>query len=84
MLSVPDRPVMGHVQRELEAESVAYLVCARNGVFSKSEKYLADYVSDHTTIEDIDLYQVMRAAGQIETLLRLTAHTRYEKPTPKA
>lgn len=80
MLNVPDRPRMDHSQRELEAESVAYLVCARNGVSCKSEQYLADYVLQHTTIDDIDLYQVMRAAGQIETLLGLTGHTKFEKP----
>jgi len=59
---------------------VAYPVCARNGVTSKSETYLADYVEKNTTVEHVDLYQVMRAAGQIETLLGLTAHTKYDKP----
>lgn len=82
MLNVPDRPQMTHGQQELEAESVAYLVCARNGVSCQSEKYLKDYVSKHTTIDDIDLYQVMRATGQIETLLRLTGHTKFVKPQP--
>lgn len=81
-LNVPERPRMDHGQRELEAESVAYLVCARNGVDCKSEQYLSDYVSQHTTIDDIDLYQIMRAAGQIETLLGLTGHTKFEKPQP--
>lgn len=81
LLNVPDRPGMGHGSEELEAESVAYLVCARNGVCCKSEKYLSDYVSQHTTIDDIDLYQVMRAAGQIETLLGLSGHTKFEKPS---
>jgi|GEM_PF-394316 len=80
-LSVPERPPMDHVARELEAESAAYLVCARNGVASKSETYLKDYVDTHTTVENIDLYQVMRAAGQVETLLELTAHTRYDPPS---
>lgn len=79
-LSIPERPSMSHAQVELEAESVAYLVCARNGVASKSETYLKDYVTNHTTIDDIDIYQVMRAAGQIEALLGLTAHTKYDKP----
>ncbi|MDF0643147.1 MAG: ImmA/IrrE family metallo-endopeptidase [Nitrospira sp.] len=74
-LGVSDRPRMSHSQRELEAESLAYLVCARNGVSCKSEQYLSDYVSQHTTIDDIDLYHVMHAAGQIETLLGLTGHT---------
>lgn len=59
-------------KEELEAESVAYLVCTRNGVKTKSEKYLSNYVNEYTTMEDLDLYQVMRAAGQIETLLGLT------------
>lgn len=79
-LNVPERATMTHAQRELEAESVAFLVCKRNGVTSKSETYLADYVQQNTTIEHLDLYQVMRAAGQVETILGLTAHTKYESP----
>lgn len=79
-LNVPERPKMTHAQAELEAESVAYLVCARNGVTSKSETYLKDYVQANTTVDHVDLYQVMRAAGQVETLLNLTAHTKYERP----
>jgi hypothetical protein len=55
-------------------------VCSRNGVTSKSETYLADYVGTNTGIDQIDVYQVMRAAGQVEALLGLTAHTRCDKP----
>ena len=72
-LNIPERPRLEHAQQELEAESVAYLVCARNRVASKSETYLKDYVKKNTTVESLDLYQVMRAAGQVETLLALTA-----------
>jgi hypothetical protein len=79
-LNVPARPSPSLAQRELEAESVSYLVCARNGVASKSEAYLTNYVNEHTTVDDADIYQVMRAAGQIETLLGLTAHTQYDRP----
>ena len=81
-LNVPQRPSMEHDQRELEAESVAYLVCARNGVTSKSETYLTNYVTENTTVDDIDLFQVLRAAGQVENLLGLTAHTKFDRPTP--
>ena len=79
-LRVPERLRVAHTQQEFEAESVAYLVCARNGVRSKSETYLSNYVGAHTTVDEIDLYQIMRAAGQVETLLSLTAHTRYDRP----
>jgi hypothetical protein len=82
-LNVPQRPRMGHTQLELEAESVAYLVCARNRVKSKSETYLCNYVSKNTTIADIDLYQIMRAAGQVERMLGLAAYTNYDKPQMK-
>jgi len=77
-LNIPERAQPKHAQRELEAESVAYLVCSRNGVESKSQTYLTEFVDKNTDIAALDLYQVVRAAGQIETLLGLTSHTRYE------
>lgn len=76
-LKIPERPQLSHGQMELEAESVAYVVCGRNGVACESKTYLANYVTQHTTVGDIDVYQIMRAAGQIETLLKLTAHTSF-------
>lgn len=77
VLGVPKRRPLTHGDVELEAESVSYLVCARNGVTSKAEKYLAAYVSEHTTIDDSDLYQILRAAGQVETLLGLISPSKF-------
>lgn len=79
-LKVPIRVTQTHAQRELEAESAAYIVCARNGVENKSESYLSNYVKQETTVDRLDLYQIMRAAGQIEALLKLSAHTGYDRP----
>jgi antirestriction protein ArdC len=79
-LDVPRRSHLTDDQYELEAESVSFIVCSRNGVKSKAETYLANYVKAHTTVDDIDIYQVMRAAGKIETLLGLGATTKYDKP----
>jgi antirestriction protein ArdC len=84
-LHVPERPKRletNHTQRELEAESGAYLICARNGVTSKSETSLANYVTQNTLIDEIDLYQVMRAAGQVESLFGLTEKVVYEHMRP--
>ena len=53
------------VVKELEAESVAYLICCRNGLKPKSETYLSGYVEQDTTADTLDLYQIMRAAGQV-------------------
>lgn len=80
MLKIPQHRILSHQQTELKAESVAFLVCARNSVKCKSETYLTNYVTEHTTIDEMGLYPVMRAAGQVESLLGLTAHTKYDKP----
>jgi len=70
-LHIPNRSAVQHGQSELEAESVAYLVSSRSGVVSESEKYLSNYVHDNRTVEALDLYLVLKAAGQIETVLQL-------------
>ena len=67
----PSRSGLSHTQIELEAESVSYLVCGRNGVESKSETYLSNYVAQNTTLDDIDIYRVLRTVGEIEKLLGL-------------
>ena len=71
---------MNHAEVELEAESVAYLVCRRNGVTPKSRTYLSNFIKQDTGTDQLDLYQVMRAAGSVETILGLTANTKFEKP----
>ena len=82
-LNIPERQPLQHSQRELEAESLSYIVCARNGVLSQSESYLSTHIQSDTTVDKMDLYQIMRAAGEVEALLGLTAHTKYER-SPKA
>lgn len=66
-----------HRVREIEAESVAYIVCSRNGVESRSQKYLSAYTTSGETTEDLDLYAITRAAGHIERLLRLSKSTQW-------
>lgn len=73
-LNIPIRPSMNHQQSELEAESFSYIICSRNNVQSKSESYLKDYVQKNTTIENFDIYVMLKAAGQVETALGLAAH----------
>jgi IrrE N-terminal-like domain len=80
VLGVPERHQPTHALRELEAESVAYIVCGRRGVKTKSETYLKSYVNEHTTVDDLDIYQLTRAAGQIETLLGIGPKSPFERP----
>lgn len=64
----PDREGLPEEEREFEAESVAYLVCARAGLKSPSAEYLAHYLKDNETIPRISLDCVMKAAGLIEAM----------------
>jgi hypothetical protein len=80
-LKIAERPVLTYDQKELEAESLAYLVCSRHGVTSKSESYLTNHVQPDTTVEKLDFYVLLKAAGQVETVLGIEAHTLFE---PKA
>ena len=77
-LKIADRRALKIKQVEMEAESVSYLVCSRHGVASSSESYLANYVNKNHIVDQLDLYQVMRAAGHVETLFGLGAHTKFE------
>jgi hypothetical protein len=76
-LHIPGRVYLSPSQMELEAESVAYLVCERNGIHTASETYLTHYVTEATTVSQLDVYQVMRAAGRVETLLNLARGSKF-------
>lgn len=79
LLNIPERSRPVLKDREIEAESVAYLVCNRNGVKPDSKTYLSEFVAANTDIESIDFYQIMRAAGQVENILGLSAHTKFDR-----
>lgn len=55
-------------QRELEAEAVAYTVCYRAGLTTKSAEYLAGYLGDGKELEGISIDMVMKTAGLVERM----------------
>jgi len=67
--------------REIEAESVAHLVCSRFGLKNLSEKYLAGYVDPDADMPPISLECIMKAAGLIERMAKISLPLR--KPPPK-
>lgn len=83
-LSIPQRPKLSHVNQELEAESVAFIVSQRNGIEPKSQTYLSGFVNQNTTADQLDIYQIMRAAGQVEVLLNIASHEVYAKQLSSA
>ncbi len=57
-------------QRELEAEAVAYTVCYRAGLTTKSAEYLAGYLGDGKELTGISVDMVMKIAGLVERVGR--------------
>jgi hypothetical protein len=76
-LGIQDRRGIKHRMREIEAESVAYIVCERNGVECRSQKYLHTYGTNGESTADLDLYAITRAAGHIERLLDLSKSSQW-------
>jgi hypothetical protein len=66
----PDRQNLADTVREFEAESVSYLVCARIGIDSASEGYLAGYVRKCPVTPSISLDRVMKSEWLLEKMGR--------------
>jgi hypothetical protein len=66
----PDRRHLGKREREVEAESVAYLVAARAGILTRSAEYISEYASN-ATMEHVNVDLVVRAAARVERLAEI-------------
>jgi hypothetical protein len=66
----PDRRNLSHTVREFEAESVSYLVCARLGLDTASEEYLAGYIRKCPVTPSISLDRVIKSVWLLEKMTR--------------
>jgi hypothetical protein len=66
----PYRTNLTEAVTEIEAKSVAYVVCRRAGVETRSAEYLSSYVEDNADIDAISLDLVSRVAGRLEEMGR--------------
>lgn len=62
----PDRSSLSHAQVELEAEAVAWLVCQRNKVETKSREYLNSLIKD-ADLTGVSMYAIYEAANRVES-----------------
>lgn len=54
--------------REIEAESISYLVCNRIGLETTSDKYLSSYIQDHQKLPNISFNSILLVSGYIEQM----------------
>ena len=74
----PDRCNESDEVKEFEAESVAYVVCARQGVMTAAPQYLADYLGQNDAIPAISVHGVLVVAGKIGEMGRTLKKPRKE------
>ncbi len=67
---VADRRATPEDLMEIEAETAAYLVARRNGLWPRSQSYLAQYQG---AFDRLNLYAIMRAANAVETAMGISA-----------
>jgi len=60
--------ILSKEAREIEAESVSYLVCVRNGLETTSPEYLSGYIKEDKELPDISLETILIVANYIETM----------------
>ena len=67
---IPDRGAVRKEVQEVEAESVAFVVCRRRGVRPASASYLAQFIRAGEPVhETLDVERVMTAAGTVEAAM---------------
>jgi hypothetical protein len=80
-LDIPGRAGLSHAQRELEAESVAYLVCNRVDIKPNSDQYLSNFFTGNSPSAPADIHEIMKASSKVEELLCLTQLQAEAKPS---
>ena len=78
----PSRAHLTYDQYEIEAEAVAYIVCRRAGLTTKSAEYLAGYLSDAGELQHISIDLITKVAGQIEKMGESKLPPRKSKQSP--
>jgi IrrE N-terminal-like domain len=64
----PDRRTLSFSKKamELEAEAVSWLVCQRNGIATRSKKYLNTLI-DEAGLQSVSIYAIYEAANRVES-----------------
>jgi hypothetical protein len=75
-----ERRGLNIVSEAIEAESVSFLICRRNGFIRMAEKYLSDYISGDRELPIFSLNAVLQATHYIEDM----GKTRWSEPKKRS
>jgi hypothetical protein len=72
----PERHHLSPTQEELEAESVAFLICQRKGLASVAKIFLRQYQTTDQRLPVFSLNAILQAVNYIETM----GQSRWQEP----
>jgi hypothetical protein len=75
----PDRRSLGKNEKEVEAETVAYLVASRAGIVPASAQYLKTYAT-RADMSRVDVDLIVRSAARIERMCKIRYGSMEFKP----
>jgi len=75
-----ERHSLTPAQEEIEAQSVAFLICRRKGLISSTEKYLSDYLIEDQEVPLISLNALLQTVNYIEEM----GKSRWNKPKKRS
>ena len=78
----PARLNLNWNQKEMEAESVAYIVCRRLGLLTHLAEYLSGYIKDQDDLSRVSIDLVAKEAGRIERMGQRNLSERTPNATP--
>ncbi|MBK9334975.1 MAG: hypothetical protein IPM96_21880 [Ignavibacteria bacterium] len=78
-----DRPDLSSEIKEIEAESISYLVCKRAELDTKSEQYLSTYIKNNKVMPNIKLDTILTVSGYIEKMGTKKFIKKYPKKVSK-
>jgi hypothetical protein len=64
----PDRRKLNERVKEIEAESVSFLVCGRYGLKTKADEFIAEQITNEADIQSISIETIMKTAAFIEKM----------------
>jgi hypothetical protein len=75
-----ERHSLAPTQEEIEAQSVAFLICQRKGLISSTQKYLSGYLTEDQEIPVFSLNALLQAVNYIEEM----GKSRWDKPKKRS
>ena len=75
-----ERHSLAPTQEEIEAQSVALLICQRKGLISSTHKYLPEYLTEDHEIPVFSLNALLQAVNYIEEM----GKSRWDKPKKRS